>query len=275
VPSLSRQSLPMIEVQDLQKLYDSTLAVSGISFALKPGDICGMVGPNGAGKTTTMRCLAGLITPTAGDMRVDGLSVIDDAIAVRRRLAYVPDDPPLFDDLTVGQHLDLIAGLYDVDHDGRRAESLLVQFGLAFKVNELANALSRGMRQKLAICCSYLYDPKVLLLDEPLTGLDPPGIRCLLESIRQKSSEGVTIILSSHLLAMIENVCTHVLVMQQGHVEFFGTAESLRRRHPEAATLEDAYFAATAQSTGAQAPAASPPINPIVFPMASPFMVTR
>jgi ABC-2 type transport system ATP-binding protein len=265
----------MIEVQDLHKLYESTLAVAGISFSLQPGDICGMVGPNGAGKTTTMRCLAGLIAPTAGDMRVDGLCVTGDAIAVRRRLAYVPDDPPLFDDLTVGQHLDLIAGLYDVDHDGRRAESLLVQFGLAFKVNELANSLSRGMRQKLAICCSYLYNPKVLLLDEPLTGLDPPGIRCLLESIRQKSAEGVTIILSSHLLAMIENVCTHVLVMQQGRVEFFGTAESLRRRHPEAVTLEDAYFAATSQAAGDEEQTLPMPLVPLALPNAYACMVPR
>lgn len=238
----------MIEVQDLHKLYGSTLAVAGVSFELKPGDICGLVGPNGAGKTTTMRCLAGLVAPTSGELRVDRFCVTQDAIAVRQRLAYVPDDPPLFDDLTVGQHLDLIAGLYDVDHDGRKAEALLAQFGLSFKVNELANSLSRGMRQKLAICCSYLYDPKVLLLDEPLTGLDPPGIRGLLESIRRKSAEGVTIILSSHLLAMIEHICTHVLVMQHGRVEFFGTADSLRLRHPEATTLEEAYFAATSQS---------------------------
>lgn len=235
----------MIQVHDLHKLYDSTLAVAGVSFSLKPGDICGLVGPNGAGKTTTMRSLAGLIAPTSGELLVDGLCVTRNAMEVRKRLAYVPDDPPLFDDLTVGQHLDLIAGLYDVHDHQAKSNQLMERFALNPKVNALSSSLSRGMRQKLAICCSYLYDPKVLLLDEPLTGLDPPGIRGLLESIRERAANGCTIILSSHLLAMIENVCTHVLVMQAGQVEFFGTTERLRQRHPETITLEDAYFAAT------------------------------
>jgi ABC-2 type transport system ATP-binding protein len=252
----------MIQVHELQKLYDSTLAVAGISFSLQPGNICGLVGPNGAGKTTTMRCLAGLIAPTSGELLVDGLCVTKNAIDVRRRLAYVPDDPPLFDDLTVGQHLDLIAGLYDVRDHRLKSEQLLSLFDLTHKVNELANALSRGMRQKLAICCNYLYDPKVLLLDEPLTGLDPPGIRSLLDSIRERAANGVTVILSSHLLAMIEHVCTHVMVMQQGRIEFFGTANELRHRHPETNTLEDAYFAATMQNSR---PPGLPiaPLNPV------------
>jgi len=235
----------MIEVNDFHKLYGSTLAVSGISFSLGEGEICGLVGPNGAGKTTTMRSLAGLITPTSGDLRVDGLDVTRDAIEVRRRLAYVPDDPPLFDDLTVGQHLDLIAGLYAVADHRKKVDDLLATFELTAKVDALAGSLSRGMRQKLAICCAYLYDPRVLLLDEPLTGLDPPGIRGLLESIRRRAAGGTTVILSSHLLAMIEPVCTHVMVMQTGRVEFFGTKASLQSRHPETVSLEDAYFAAT------------------------------
>jgi ABC-2 type transport system ATP-binding protein len=235
----------MIQVHELKKLYDDHLAVAGISFSLRPGDICGMVGPNGAGKTTTMRCLAGLIAPTSGELRIDGLCVGTDAIEVRRRLAYIPDDPALFDDLTVGQHLDLIGGLYGTRDYRNKASRLLDQFELTEKVNEFANSLSRGMRQKLAICSGYLYDPKVLLLDEPLTGLDPPGIRCLLDSIRERAANGTTVILSSHLLAMIEHVCSHVLVMQRGQVKFFGTAVDLRCRHPEAGTLEQAYFAAT------------------------------
>ena len=242
------RSHPLIHVYELQKLYDTTLAVAGITFSLQPGDICGLVGPNGAGKTTTMRCLAGLITPTSGQLLVDGLCVTRESLEVRKRLAYVPDDPPLFDDLTVGQHLDLIAGLYDVRGYREKSNHLLALFDLTSKVNDLASSLSRGMRQKLAICCNYLFDPKVLLLDEPLTGLDPPGIRCLLESIRDRAARGACVILSSHLLAMIEHVCTHVLVMQKGQVEFFGTSESLCCRHPEANSLEDAYFAATGQS---------------------------
>jgi ABC-2 type transport system ATP-binding protein len=250
----------LIQVHELQKLYDTTLAVAGVTFSLQPGDICGLVGPNGAGKTTTMRCLAGLITPTSGQMSVDGLCVMRDSLEVRKRLAYVPDDPALFDDLTVGQHLDLIAGLYDVRGRREKSEELLALFNLSAKVNELAGSLSRGMRQKLAICCNYLFDPKVLLLDEPLTGLDPPGIRGLLDSIRARAARGACVILSSHLLAMIDHVCTHVLVMQHGRVEFFGTSDALRHRHPEASTLEDAYFAAMTKP----ASVSSYPVAPIV-----------
>ena len=248
----------MIQVHELKKLYDQTLAVAGISFSLQPGDICGLVGPNGAGKTTTMRCLAGLIAPTSGQLIVDGLCVTGDSLEVRKRLAYVPDDPPLFDDLTVGQHLDLIGGLYDVPNYREKSDQLLAMFDLTAKVNELANSLSRGMRQKLAICCNYLFDPKVMLLDEPLTGLDPPGIRCLLGSIRDRAARGACVILSSHLLAMIEHVCSHVLVMQKGQVEFFGTSDSLRQRYPKASSLEEAYFAAVAKPA-----LASPRIMPI------------
>jgi len=250
----------LIQVHELQKLYDTTLAVAGVTFSLQPGDICGLVGPNGAGKTTTMRCLAGLIAPTSGQMSVDGLCVMRDSLKVRKRLAYVPDDPALFDDLTVGQHLDLIAGLYDVRGRREKSEELLALFNLNAKVNELAGSLSRGMRQKLAICCNYLFDPKVLLLDEPLTGLDPPGIRGLLDSIRARAARGACVILSSHLLAMIDHVCTHVLVMQHGRVEFFGTSDALRHRHPEASTLEDAYFAAMTKP----ASVSSYPVAPIV-----------
>ncbi len=248
----------MLQVHELQKLYGSTLAVDRISFSLDAGKICALVGPNGAGKTTTMRCLAGLIAPTAGELWVGGLNVGKQSLAVRRRLAYVPDEPPLFDDLTVGQHLDLIAGLYDVVDSRSKSDELLAKFGLASKVNDLANSLSRGMRQKLAICCGYLFDPKVLLLDEPLTGLDPPSIRCLLESIEELAGRGVTIILSSHLLAMIEHVCTDFLVMQCGRVEFFGTGAELRGRFPQSQSLEDAYFAATSQFTPAAAVAVCP-----------------
>ncbi len=235
----------MIEVDDLHKLYGDHRALRGVSFCLPAGSICGMVGPNGAGKTTTMRCLAGLIAASRGRLSVDGFDVSRQAMEVRRRLAFVPDDPPLFDDLTVSQHLELIAGLYRVPNHREAANELLARFELTAKANESATALSRGMRQKLAVCCCYLYDPRVVLLDEPLTGLDPPGIRTLLATLRERASTGGAVILSSHLLAMIEDICSHVLVMQQGEVAFFGTASELRCRHPHARTLEDAYFAET------------------------------
>jgi ABC-2 type transport system ATP-binding protein len=235
----------MIDVQGLTKLYEGFLAVDEVTFSLGAGQICGLVGPNGAGKTTTLRCLAGLIPATAGDLTVAMCDLSGDLLELKRRLAYVPDDPPLFDDLTVGQHLNFIGKLYQVKDYVTKSKSLLEQFELSDKVDAGATTLSRGMRQKLAVCCAYLFDPKVLLLDEPLTGLDPPGIRRLLESIRDRAAAGATVIISSHLLAMIEDICTHLLVMQNGRRQYFGAAGELRARFPEAKSLEEAYFAAT------------------------------
>ncbi|QDT13294.1 ABC transporter ATP-binding protein [Stieleria marina] len=240
----------MIQIDQLTKLYDDHLAVDQLSFELSAGKICGLIGPNGAGKTTTMRCMAGLIPATRGELTVAGCHVSGDSLQLKQRLAYVPDDPPLFDDLTVGQHLEFIGRLYNVDDHRTKANGLLSQFDLLSKINAGATTLSRGMRQKLAICCAYLFDPQVLLLDEPLTGLDPPGIRSLLLSVRKRADAGATVVISSHLLAMIDDVVTHLLVMQRGRLQYFGAAADLRSQFPHAKTLEEAYFAATSNESG-------------------------
>ena len=235
----------MIRIEHLRKLYDDTVAVKDVTVNIPAGTVCGLVGPNGAGKTTTMRCLAGLLSPTDGSIRIAGLDPAEDPLDVKRRVAYVPDDPPLFDDLTVGQHLDFIARVYRIADHRRRAGELLEQFELTSKYDAVVTHLSRGMRQKLAISCAYLSGPEVMLLDEPLTGLDPPGIRRLLESIRDFARTGRTAIISSHLLAMISDVCGQVWIMQSGEVRHHGTLAELRQRVPEANSLEDAFFAAT------------------------------
>jgi len=248
----------MIEVVGLRKLYEDYLAVDEVSFSIAPGQICGLVGPNGAGKTTTLRCLAGLIPATSGSLRVADCDLSGDLIELKQRLAYVPDDPPLFDDLSVAEHLDFIGRLYRVADHQNKAIELLRQFDLLQKYDAGATTLSRGMRQKLAVCCAYLFDPEVLLLDEPLTGLDPPGIRTLLDSIRTRAAAGATVIISSHLLAMIEDVCTHLLVMKDGRNEYFGAAEDLREQYSDSRSLEDAYFAATGERAAREAVDSSP-----------------
>jgi ABC-2 type transport system ATP-binding protein len=259
----------MIEISGLRKLYEDYLAVDDVSFMLSPGQVCGLVGPNGAGKTTTLRCLAGLIPATAGSLRVADCDLSGNLIELKRRLAYVPDDPPLFDDLSVAGHLEFIGRLYRVTGYQAKAVRLLDQFELMDKYDAGATTLSRGMRQKLAICCAYLFDPAVILLDEPLTGLDPPGIRILLDSVRERAAEGATVIISSHLLAMIEDVCSHLLVMQQGRLQFFGETERLRKEFPNTRSLEEAYFAATHAAVGEATPpvAKQPMILPPVLPM--------
>ena len=154
----------MIDVSGLRKVYEDHLAVDGLSFSLAPGQVCGLVGPNGAGKTTTLRSLAGLLRPTAGQITVAGCDPEADEIELKRRVAYVPDDPPLFDDLSVQAHLELIGRLYRVKDYHQKAADLLERFDLLPKANAGTTTLSRGMRQKLAVCCVYLFNPQVLLL---------------------------------------------------------------------------------------------------------------
>lgn len=238
----------MIELQNLRKVYDETLAVKNLSLRLPAGTVCGLVGPNGAGKTTTMRCIAGLLHRTDGHVRVAGVDPAEDPIAVKRMVAFVPDDPPLFDDLTVTQHVDFIARMYQIREHRRRGLELLGRFGLNAKLDAAVSSLSRGMRQKLAIACAYLTSPEVLLLDEPMTGLDPPGIRQLLDSVVEFARSGRTVLISSHLLAMIADVCDQLLLMQDGELRHHGTLEQLRDRYPMAHSLEEVFFAATAST---------------------------
>jgi ABC-2 type transport system ATP-binding protein len=238
----------MIDVQEFRKTYERTPAVRGLTFAVEPGQILGLIGPNGAGKTTTMRAISGMITPTSGRLRVAGHDVVSDPVTAKQMLAYVPDDPQLFWDLTVEQHLAFTAAAYGVSSPDESAAALLERFELTGKRHAPARDLSRGMRQKLAICCAYLHDPVALLLDEPLTGLDPLGIRVLKESLRERAAAGAAVIVSSHLLAMVEDLCTHVLILSQGESRYFGTADDLRNTFvtgEDERTLERIFFMAT------------------------------
>ena len=238
----------MIEVDDFHKVFSDQVAVANLSFRLEPGQTLGLVGPNGAGKTTTLRALAGILPASRGQLKVAGYDVEIDPIEAKSRLAFVPDEPPLFHDLTVIEHLDFYASVYGVCDANSKSHDLLDQFDLVEKWHTAASDLSRGMRQKLAICCAFLHDPQVILLDEPLTGLDPRGIRRYKEALRNRAKDGAAIVVSSHLLAMVEDVCTHVMILEAGIQRFFGSLDQLRDsfgRQDGAASLEAIYFAAT------------------------------
>ncbi len=169
----------VIEVADLHKTYRETVAVAGLSFHVRAGEVLGLVGPNGAGKTTTLRSLCGIISPTRGRVLIAGHDVVTEGVTAKQKLAYIPDDPRLFDALTVTEHLESVAAAYRVDGVAEKSARLFEQFELTAKRNTAAQELSRGMRQKVAICCAYLHDPAALLFDEPFTGLDPRAIRTL------------------------------------------------------------------------------------------------
>jgi ABC-2 type transport system ATP-binding protein len=237
----------LIQVCDFHKVYRETVAVAGLSFEVGPGEILGLVGPNGAGKTTTLRAVAGIIPPTHGTLSVGGYDVAAEPVAAKSLLAYVPDDPRLFESLTVWEHLEFVAATYRVRDFAAKAEALLRQFELDFKRATLAQELSRGMRQKAAIACAYLHDPRAILLDEPLTGLDPQGIRTMKDSILQRARDGAAVVISSHLLALVEDVCTHLLILDRGKRIYFGRIEEARSAFAQAGvspSLEEVFFRA-------------------------------
>ena len=242
----------MIKVDQYQKAYDKTLAVDSLSFEAQPGTILGMVGPNGAGKTTTMRAIAGIIAPTNGKISVGGFDVVTQPKQAKQIVAFIPDDPKLFETLTVWEHLRFIAAAYQVKNFEPIAEELIETFELTDKRTSLARELSRGMRQKVAICCAYLQQPSVIMFDEPHTGLDPLAIRRMKSTIQDRAREGATVIVSSHLLSLIEDLCTHLLILSKGRSLFCGTLDELRQGYPELDTgtpLEEIFFKATIGET--------------------------
>ncbi len=234
----------MIQVENYVKTYRSTLAVNGLSFTVTPGSVLGLVGPNGAGKSTTLRALAGIIPPSSGKLLVAGCDIVQDPLGAKNRMAFIPDEPQLFEVLTVWEHLEFTAAVYRIPDFAPLGEQLLTQFELTEKRNSIAQELSRGMRQKVAICCAYLHQPQAILFDEPLTGLDPRGIRTLKSSIKERAAAGAAVMVSSHLLDLIDDLCTHLLILHHGQSLFQGTlaeAKSLMEIHG-GASLEDVFF---------------------------------
>ena len=239
----------MIEVSNLTKKYGDFTAVSDLGFSVQPGNILGLAGPNGAGKTTTLRCLSGIIPATLGNARICGVDVAADPVNAKRQLAFIADEPRLFEHLTVAQHLNFVARLYGIPDHAARAEPILVELEMADKKALMPGELSRGMKQKLAIACGLLHGPRVVIFDEPLTGLDPAGMRRMKNVMKRLARQGAAVILSSHLLSLVEEVCTHLLVLKNGRKVVDGSVEEVRARFnaSEEDSLEDVFFRATGE----------------------------
>ena len=243
----------MIEVESLTKLYGDVAAVSELGFVVRPGEVMGLVGPNGAGKTTALRCMSGIIPPTGGRIVIDGLDLREDPLAAKQRLSFFPDEPRLFDYLTVRQHLEFTARLYQVRDAGERSASLLETLEMTDKAGALPTELSRGMKQKVALACGFLHQPRAMFFDEPLTGLDPLAIRRTKDLIVQKSREGVAIIISSHLLHLLEEVCSHVLILKRGKKIAHGTLDEIRaefRDGEKDSSLEEIFIRLVGEDAG-------------------------
>ena len=251
----------MIEVRELRKTYGETEAVRGLSFEVRAGEVLGLVGPNGAGKTTTLRCIAGILPPSAGIVRIAGHDIVNDPVPAKKALAWVPDDPRFFENLSVEDHLRFIARLYQTPDGEKRIPRLLEEFELADKADSLPAALSRGMKQKLSLACAFLHDPRAILFDEPLTGLDPIAIRWAKDAIAARAREGAAVVVSSHLLHLVEELADRVLIILEGTLRGIGTVEELRAAHPDlgaGAGLEEIFLRMAAPPAGG-APAGGPP----------------
>ncbi|HEY3854230.1 MAG TPA: ABC transporter ATP-binding protein [Verrucomicrobiae bacterium] len=242
---------PQIEVSGLTKLYGEFTAVNNLSFAVRSGEVIGLVGPNGAGKTTTLRCLAGIIPATRGTVRIAGCDIAQNSIEAKRRLAFFSDEPRLFEYLTVDQHLAFTARIYGVADFKEIGAHLLEELEIADKRDKLPGELSRGMKQKLVIACGLLHSPQVIFFDEPLTGLDPLGIRRMKDSILKRAREGAAVLISSHLLHLLEEICSHVLILKNGQKVIDGPLDEVRRQYSEQSgggNLEDVFFRATGET---------------------------
>jgi ABC-2 type transport system ATP-binding protein len=231
-------------------------AVDDLSFTVSAGEIVGLIGPNGAGKTTTLRSLAGILRPSGGHVQIDGHDLATDPLEAKRRLAFMPDEPHLFEYLTVMEHLRLTARLYSVPDVDARAAALVEELELKGKEQSLPGELSRGMRQKVVIACGLVRDATTLLFDEPLTGLDPIGIRRMRQTIVARARAGAAILLSSHLLHLVEEVCSRVIIMDRGKKIADGTFAELATRADLAtsgSSLEQIFLHVTGHDTAGEA----------------------
>jgi ABC-2 type transport system ATP-binding protein len=222
----------MIRIRDLRVDYDNFCAVRDLSFEVAPGEVCGLIGPNGAGKTTTMRAMIGLIEPTYGEINIMGVDVRERPQDVCRLVGFMPDFPPVYEDLLVWEFLDLFAASYGMPR-GRRPYEVgrhLEMVGLAEKRDALVVELSRGMRQRLMLAKTLIPEPRSLLLDEPASGVDPQGRIDLKNILRRLGDEGKTVLISSHILAEMNEFCTSVAIMERGSLVISGRIDDVNRR---------------------------------------------
>jgi len=222
----------MIETRHLTKNYGNLTAVDNLNLSIKGGDIFGFIGPNGAGKTTTMRILVTLLEPTRGQARIDGLDVAKQGKKVRRLVGYMPDFMGVYDDLKVFEYLEFFAAAFGIESKKRKSivEGVLELTDLESKKSAAVDSLSRGMQQRLGLARVLIHDPKVLILDEPASGLDPRARIEIRELLRELKRMGKTIMISSHILSELEEICDHVGIIEHGQLIFSGTIEEIRPR---------------------------------------------
>ena len=238
----------MIRLTDLTKVYRGFTAVDHIDLTVASGRIFGFLGPNGAGKTTTIRMMAGVLKPTEGGIELEGYDLQTHPSEAKRLVGFIPDRPFLYEKLTGMEFLRFMGGLYRLDHgthpDGRALE-LLELFELTDWKDELIESYSHGMRQRLVMCAALLHRPKVLIVDEPMVGLDPKAARLVKDIFRNQAAEGTTVFMSTHSLEVAQEVCEEIAIIQSGRIIAQGTADQLREQAGVDGTLENVFLKLT------------------------------
>jgi ABC-2 type transport system ATP-binding protein len=234
----------MITLRHVDKQYGSKWAVRDLNLEVPAGEFFAFLGPNGAGKTTTIKMIAGLLKPTAGTIEVCGHPVERDAIQAKSVMAYIPDEPFIYDKLTGREFLEFVGRMYRVSRADLVADmnGLIEKFDMGGYIDELTETYSHGMKQRLAIGAALIHKPKVIVVDEPLVGLDPVTSKIVKDTFKQQSRDGVTVFMSTHLLSIAEEVADRVGIIMNGTVVALGSCEDVKRNRNGSATLEEAFF---------------------------------
>jgi len=238
----------MIQFENATRNYGKKIAVCDLDLTIPSGELFALLGPNGAGKTTTIKMLVGLLRPSHGVVRVCGHDLIIETRSAHSRLGYVPDEPYLYDKLTGHEFLRFIADMYRIPQHLTRAhiDREIKRFELQDFADDLAENYSLGMRQRLIFAAAFLHDPDVLVLDEPMVGLDPRSVRIVKDLLKEKTAEGMTVFMSTHTLAMAEEMADRMGIMVQGKIKFVGTVSELREQvDVETKSLESLYLKIT------------------------------
>jgi ABC-2 type transport system ATP-binding protein len=252
----SSQASNLVEIQGLTKSYGAFEAVNDLTLSVSSGQIFALLGPNGAGKTTTIRMLMGILVPTSGFARIDGLDCFRERVEVKRRVGYLPDEPVFHDHLRGSEIIRFSGEMHGLGREeiDRRTRPLIQQLELTNALEEFAVNYSRGMKKKLALICAMIHDPALLILDEPTSGLDPFATRALHELIRTNAAAGKTIFFSTHLLDQAEKLCTQIAIVAKGRLAAHGTLAELRARLSSDSSLEEIFFSVASDADIAAGP---------------------
>ncbi len=238
----------MIQLIDLGKRFGNLIAVDSINLKVNPGEVFGFLGPNGAGKTTTIKMMAGLIKPSSGRVIIDGWDLAENPSQAKKVIGFIPDRPFLYEKLTALEFLRFIAGLYNLSSNGveGKIDYLFGLFGLADWQDELIESFSHGMKQRLVMASAFLHQPKLIIVDEPMVGLDPKGAKLVKEIFRGFCDKGGTIFMSTHTLEIAEEVCDRIAIIQEGKIITVGNMKELRERvGSDEEKLESVFFKLT------------------------------